>query len=107
MKKLSAFVLSAAIAASGMLSAAEVDKREEHQKERIEQGVKSGELTHKEAKELRQDERAIKKEVREERAENGGKLTKGERKEINQEQNKESRKIYRKKHNDRRRKHAE
>ena len=106
MNKISIVLMSGVIAVSGMLNAAEVDKRQENQKDRIEQGEKSGELTHKEAKNLEKDEKKIHQEVKEDRKENGGKLTQDEKKEINKEQNKESKKIHRKKHNDVRRKHA-
>ena len=77
----------------------EVGKRAENQHDRIQQGVKSGELTHKEARTLNAQERAIHQQTAAERKLNGGKLTKGERKQINAEQNTESKRIYRKKHN--------
>ena len=104
MNKLSAILLSAAIAGSSLLGAAEVDNRMENQKDRIQQGEKSGELTKGEAKTLKGDEKKIHEEVKEDRKENGGKLTKEEKKDVNQQMNKESRKIHRKKHNSRERK---
>jgi hypothetical protein len=100
MNKLSVILLSAAIAGSGLLSAAEVDQRLENQKDRVQQGVASGELTHKEAKDLRTDEKAIHNEVKEERKENGGKLTPAERRAAKRKLARESKKIYRKKHNE-------
>jgi len=52
--------------------------RQHRQERRIEQGVRSGELTHQEAKGLRKEERNIR---REERAfKSDGKLTRAERK---------------------------
>ena len=100
MNKLSVILLSAAIAGSSLLSAAEVDKSMENQKDRVQQGVQSGELTHREAKELRGDEKAIHNEVKQERKENGGKLTPAERRAAKRQLKRESKKIYRKKHNE-------
>ncbi len=77
----------------------EVGKRAENQHARIQQGVQSGQLTHKEARTLHAQEKGIHAQTAAERAANGGKLTKGERKQINSEQNTESKRIYRKKHN--------
>ena len=77
----------------------EVGKRMENQHDRIQQGVKSGELTHKETKLLKSQEKGIHQQVATERAANGGKLTKGEKKQVNKELNAESKNIYRKKHN--------
>ena len=78
--------------------AGEVDRRENRQQARIVQGVKSGELTHKEAAKLEKREAKINAEVQRDRAMNGGKLTPAERTKINAEQNRASRAIYREKH---------
>ena len=80
----------------------EVGKREENQQDRIAQGVKSGQLTSGEAAHLENNEQKINNEVRTDRAANGGKLTSQERKQVNQQLNKESKQIYRAKHNGRR-----
>ena len=77
----------------------EVNARLENQRDRIQQGVKSGELTNKEAKNINGQEKRMRAQVKAERAANGGKLTKGEKTQINKEMNVESRRIYRKKHN--------
>ena len=77
----------------------EVNSRMENQHDRIQQGVKSGELTKKEAKNLKTDQKNIHNQVAADRAANGGKLTKGEKAQVNKEMNAESKKIYRKKHN--------
>ncbi len=77
----------------------EVNARLENQRDRIQQGVKSGELTKKEAKNIRGQEKGMRAQVKAERAANGGKLTKDEKTQINKEMNAESKKIYRKKHN--------
>jgi hypothetical protein len=92
------------VSSFAVLRAAEVDQRQEKQQDRIEQGEKSGELTNKEAKHLEKEHKAIGKEIKADRAANGGKLTKEEKKDINQQQNKESKQIYRKKHNGRKKK---
>jgi hypothetical protein len=77
----------------------EVGQRQENQQDRIAQGVKSGQLTAGETAKIENQERGINQQVRADRAANGGKLTAGEKKQINHEQNRESRNIYRKKHN--------
>jgi uncharacterized membrane protein YebE (DUF533 family) len=73
--------------------------RSRTQKARIAQGVKSGELTRPEARNLVKDQREIRRDVKAARAD--GVVTRGERKEIRQDKNQASRKIYRKKHNNR------
>jgi hypothetical protein len=79
----------------------EVGKREENQQDRIAQGVKSGQLTSGEAARLENNQTRINNEVRNDRAANGGKLTPQEKKQVNRQQNRQSRKIYRDKHNGR------
>ncbi len=76
-----------------------VNRREGNQMQRIRQGERSGQLTAEESKELREDEREIRKKVREERIENGGHLTAEQRKEVHQDLKEESKKIYELKHN--------
>ncbi len=77
-------------------------RRMHRQHERIAEGVKSGELTHKEASELREDQRGIREERRDFKA-NDGKIDAGEHAKLAHDQNVESRKIHRLKHNGRRR----
>jgi hypothetical protein len=79
----------------------EVGKRAENQQDRIGQGIKSGQLTAGEASHLENNEAKINKEVRNDRATNGGKLTPQERAKVNRQQNRQSRQIYRDKHNGR------
>src|SRR5262249_36864272 len=76
-----------------------IDSRRENQQDRIANGVKSGQLSAGEAAKLENQERGINQQVRADRAANGGKLTAGEKAQINKEQNRESKKIYNKKHN--------
>lgn len=73
-----------------------VDQRQQNQKERIREGVKSGELTKKEAARLRAEQRAIKAEERMAKAD--GKVTRAERAKLRHDQNKASADIYKQKH---------
>jgi len=76
---------------------AQVRRRAVHQQQRIHQGVKSGELTRHEAAQLHHNERDTRHDIRAARAD--GRITKSERKDIRQDERKNSRAIYRKKHN--------
>ncbi len=69
------------------------------QKNRIKQGVRSGELTKAETRNLVKDQREIRNDIKD--AKSDGTITKAERKEIKQEQRKANREIARKKHNNR------
>jgi hypothetical protein len=83
---------------------AQVKHRAENQHDRIHQGVKSGELTKKEAADVREDHKELHQDVM--LAKSDGKITKGERKIITKEENKDRREIYRLKHNKRERPRA-
>ena len=84
---------------SSLAMAAEVDRRENRQQERIGQGVESGQLTPGETAHLERQEQRIDNQVKAERAANGGHLTAAERRQVNREENRESRRIYAAKHN--------
>ena len=71
-------------------------ERQENQQERIGQGVKSGELTAKEAARLERQQHRIQHEKREAKAD--GTVTKAERAELRARQNAASRNIARQKH---------
>ena len=73
-----------------------VNARQRNQQERIGEGVKSGQLTGREAVRLEREERAVRVEERAYKAD--GKLTPAERKDLNQDLNKVSRDIYNQKH---------
>lgn len=73
-----------------------VDKRQENQEHRIQQGVESGSLTKKEAVVLKRGQKRVAK--MEERAKADGKLTKKERARLHQAQNQQSRRIFKEKH---------
>jgi hypothetical protein len=78
-----------------------VNARQERQQDRIDQGVRSGQMTPRETAHVEHQEAAIHNEVRNDRAANGGHLTAQEHHQVEQQQNHESREIYRDKHNDR------
>lgn len=73
-----------------------VDNREKRQQRRIKQGVKSGELTKKEAAKLEAGQ--AKTHAMEAKAKSDGKVTVKERAKLQRRENKTSRKIYRQKH---------
>ena len=93
-----AFMLAVAPTFAASTDDPGIQKREENQQKRIEQGVQSGQLTPKEAGQLEAREAKIKQD--EERMKADGKLTKKERAKLTKEQNKASKKIHKKKHND-------
>jgi uncharacterized protein HemX len=74
-----------------------INKRQNHQKDRIKQGVKSGEMTEKETAKAARDQKEIRQEEREAKAD--GDVTAKERTKIQHKQNQANRKIYRSKHN--------
>lgn len=78
-----------------------VNARQHRQHDRIGQGVRSGELTKSETKEVVAEQRAIRKEEREYKSD--GKLTKDERKDLHQDLNAASKNIYEEKHDDEKR----
>jgi Spy/CpxP family protein refolding chaperone len=96
-----ATVLAAALAVGAFFTSAtaQVKQTTRNQHHRIKQGVKSGELTKAETKNLVKDQREIRQDVKEAKAD--GTVTGAERKEIRQDKRQASRKIYRKKHNNR------
>jgi len=85
-------------ALSSMAMAAEVDRREARQQERIAEGVERGQLTPRETQRLEGQEARIQNEIRTDRAANGGHLTAAERRSINRQENRVSRHIYAQKH---------
>ena len=96
------FVCSACASAYAQDRTPVVDQREKNQQARIHQGVQSGELTRGEMRRLEAKEGRIKADEMNAKAD--GKVTPAERRHIRREQNRESRRIYRLKHNNRVRK---
>jgi len=76
-----------------------INHREHRQERRINQGVRSGQLTRNQAHHLRNDERRIRDEKRIAKAD--GHMTRGERRDIRHQQNRVSRAIHRDEHNNR------
>ena len=76
-----------------------VTERQHSQNRRINQGVRSGELTRNEARHLRADERHISRDKRMARA--NGHVSRTQRQHLRREENRTSRAIYRDKHNSR------
>lgn len=76
-----------------------IDRRQEQQEKRIEQGVQSGTLTPREAARLETQQARIAQE--EARMKADGNLTRAERAKLTHDQNRASKAIYRKKHNNR------
>ena len=83
-------------AAAQTSSTPRIDQRQANQERRIEQGEKSGALTGKEAARLEKGEARIQK--KEDKAAADGRLTRKERARVERAQNRESRRIYREKH---------
>lgn len=76
----------------------EVGQRDRNQQKRIGEGIENGSLTPREAGRLEGQEKRLNAEQRNMRAANGGTLTPAEKAKINQQQNRESKRIYRQKH---------
>lgn len=84
-------------AAFAQTKAPRVDRRERRQQARIQEGVKSGELTGKEAAKLEAQQQKIMKD--EMKAKADGTLSPAERMKLKREQNRASKRIYKKKRN--------
>ena len=78
---------------------ARIDRREGRQSVRIHDGVRSGQLTPREAQRLRMHQRQIRRTER--RSWRDGRLSAPERRHLNREQNRSSRQIHRLRHNGR------
>ncbi len=76
----------------------EVNKRVDNQRERINEGVKDGQLTHEQAAQLRANDRAIKQQEHADVKANGGHLTPADQKQLNQEENANSKMIHDERH---------
>jgi hypothetical protein len=74
-----------------------VNQRQANQHARIHEGVRSGQLTHQEAKSLRSEQRSIRQEERKDKAD--GKMTAAERKNLHKDLKQASKNIYADKHN--------
>jgi uncharacterized membrane protein YebE (DUF533 family) len=96
-------LLVAALAITSIANAQDrtpvISARQHNQERRINQGVRSGQLTRNETRHVRNDERRIRAEKRIARAD--GHVSHNERRAIRHDQNRTSRVIYRDKHNNR------
>lgn len=77
----------------------EVGKRDRAQQQRIGEGIENGSLKAGEAAKLEHQETRLNREQANMRAANGGTLTSAEKAKVNRQQNRESQRIYNKKHN--------
>jgi hypothetical protein len=91
------FLAAAGTAAAQSNETPNLDKREVRQQQRITRGVQSGRLTPAETANL--EAREAKLNADEAKAKSDGVVTKKERAHLQHEANRDSRKIYRKKHN--------
>jgi uncharacterized tellurite resistance protein B-like protein len=99
MKSKFLFIAAASFVISISNADAQVKHRSQHQKHRIVKGVKNGELTRAETKDLIADQKEIRQDVKLAKADS--KISAAEKRIITKEQNQVSREIYRKKHNNR------
>lgn len=75
----------------------EVGQRQLNQQQRIADGVQNGSLNAREAARMEARETAVNKEIRKDRRDGGG-MTNAERAKINRQQNRNSKAVYRQKH---------
>ena len=95
---LTALVLGGLSTSPAMFAQGTVNQRQENQQKRIGEGVENGSLSATEAARLERQEARLHKEVKTERQANGGTLTPAEKAQVTRQQNRESRRIYRQKH---------
>ncbi len=74
--------------------------RAENQQQRVAQGIRSGQMTAGETRNVEGREASIHNQAAQDRAANGGRLTQQEHQQVNQRQNNVSRAIYNDKHNE-------
>ena len=96
LKLLAILVAAAALPAAAQTQTPVVDQRQANQEKRIEQGVQSGQLTPKETAKLERGQAKVEK--MKEKAEADGKVTAKERAKIEKAQDRESKRIFREKH---------
>lgn len=78
-----------------------IHQRKDNQQDRIAQGVKSGQLTPRETAHLERQQKSINHEEHNMRKADNGHLTAADRRQLNRRQNRASKNIYAKKHNNR------
>lgn len=95
-------LVGSALAAQGTVTPrrqAQVERRADRQQARIAQGAASGQLAPRETRTLEKREAKLNGDIA--AAEADGKVTAREQAKLNREENRDSRRIFRKKHNDR------
>lgn len=97
-KKISVLIFASCFSAQLLAGTPVLDERQDNQNARIKQGVKSGELTKKEARKLAKGQKQLREMERKAKAD--GTVTKKERAHLQHKANVESGKIYRNKHDD-------
>lgn len=90
--------LAVLLFAAAPARAGSIHNRQQHQQQRIGQGVSSGQLTARETARLESHEARLNREIGAMRSANGGHLTPGEHALVEHQQNRLSRSIYRQKH---------
>jgi len=90
-------LLTLTLAESIPVRAGEIKERQKHQQQRIDEGVKSGELTKKETLKLEAEQAKIRRTKRRFKR-NDGEIGPKERAKLDQEQDKASKHIYKEKH---------
>jgi hypothetical protein len=101
-KRITVAAIAALAIGSGVASADPVNQRQRHERQRIYQGVRAGELTRGETQALvRQQARLAAEEARYRRS--GGGLSPRERADLQRDHHRASRNIYRQKHDAQRR----
>ncbi len=98
---IAALLAAAAAAGAALPATAQVVQRQDNQAARINQGVRSGELTGHEARHLQRQQAHIARKEENMRARHGGRLTPRERARLARMQNHANRSIYNAKHNGR------
>jgi hypothetical protein len=94
--KIATALVLTALAAPALAGTPRLDGREHHQRERIAQGLRSGELTRPEARRLARGEFGLHRAER--RAKADGVVTRAERWRLDNRADRMSRRIYRQKH---------
>ncbi len=97
MKKLLLTII--ALGLFGVFANGQIDKRQRNQTHRVKQGIKSNEITKREAKSIHKSTKEAKRY--EAKAKSDGKVTWKERARLQHKENQSSRKIYRTKNNKR------
>ena len=97
MKTMMTITIALLVTISSASFAASINERQQKQRDRIANGIQSGELTRVEAKKLTKQQHKI--AAKEARFKSDGVLTRKERSKLQHNLNKASKNIYRKKHN--------